>query len=609
MVFNQKQGGSRHGRGAPGVAVVAKVVGMGLVSALALVGCAGQAGPAASAAQVAGTGLDTAGRLAVGAATHGQLAPGATQRWQVAVPPGSVVRGTVDAMGLQLDVQDAQGQHVRRLLGSDGVGEGFTWLAQAGEQLVLHWRAEPSQAYASAGGTANNRYPAPVAGQYRITLAQSWAPAADQQVLLPQAPLRSPRLQALAAQLAAGASSDAFWQEVAAQGAPLVEPWSDSERLVSFVWRGARHSVRLFGSPSGNHEPLQRLESGKLPNDVWWASFVMPRDVRLSYAFAPDVRNIDGSAMEQRRSILATLQRDPLNPLHWAAAAEGAQPVDVYQGRSVLQLADAPPQPWLAKRSQVASGSLQRHWFTSAALGNGRDVWVYRPANWARTPVAQRALLVLFDAQAYLGNVPTPQIVDNLHADGLLPATAVVLVANASADARGKELPPNPDFADFMGQSLVPWLHAQGLDVPAARTVLAGSSYGGLASSYVALRYPQLFGNVLSLSGSYWWAPKGEAPNALARWWAAAPATATQFYLDAGRYESARGGQAGILETSRDLGDVLRAKGHTVVQTAHNTGHDYVHWQGSLACGLVALLNPQARILQQPACAPGLAAP
>ncbi|MGU0055941.1 alpha/beta hydrolase-fold protein [Enterobacter hormaechei] len=34
------------------------------------------------------------------------------------------------------------------------------------------------------------------------------------------------------------------------------------------------------------------------------------------------------------------------------------------------------------------------------------------------------------------------------------------------------------------------------------KTVLAGSSYGGIASSWVALRYPRLFGNVLSLSGS-----------------------------------------------------------------------------------------------------------
>ena len=571
-----------------------------MLALTSVAGCAVTGAPPAHRTQAA-----EASALALGTPVQGQLAPGAVLRWRADVPAGSVVRGTVDATGLQLDVQDAHGRHVRRLLARDGVGEGFTWLAQPGEQLVLHASDAANLPYSAIKNIATSAQPErarPLNGQYRLVLDRSWQPSADQSVKLPTSALQSPRLKALAQQLAAGGSTDAFWREVAAQGTPLVEPWSDSERLVSFVWRGAQHSVRLFGSPSGNHESLQPLVVNGQRSDVWWASFVMPRDVRLSYALAPDVPNIDASPMDQRRSIIATLQRDPFNPRSWAAAAPGAEPVDRYQGRSVLQLPDAPPQPWLGQRAGVAAGDLQRHWLHSATLGNGRDVWVYRPAGWQQTPADQRALLVLFDAHAYVQDVPTPQIVDNLMADGLIPRTAVVLVANASSALRGTELPPNPQFAAFMGTQLMPWLAAQGVDVPAARTVIAGSSYGGLAASYVALQYPQRFGNVLSLSGSYWWAPKGEAPNALARWWAAAPKQDVNFYFDAGLYESARGGQAGILETSRELGDVLHSKGYRVTQLEHSTGHDYVHWQGSIACGLVALLNPAARITQQPAC-------
>jgi len=540
-------------------------------------------------------------RLPAGADVQGQLAPGAVQRWRLDVPAGSVVRGEVDLMGLQLDLQDAQGRHLRRLLDGDGVGEGVTWLAQPGERLVLHWRDAAGAGYADAG-VADARWPQPQAGQYRLQLRQSWPPAAGQGAAPPAAPPRSPRLQALQRQLAQGGGTEAFWREMAQQGTPLVEPWSEGERLVTFLWRGARHGVRLFGSPSGNHEPLQRLGA----SDVWWASFVMPRDVRLSYGLAPDVPDIDATALEQRRAILATLQRDPLNPRTWGAGLgtdAGAAPVDGYQGRSVLQLPDAPPQPWLAARPGVPAGRLQRFWLPSEALGNGRDVWLYTPADWGRAPAGQRALLVLFDAHAYLHDVPAPRIVDNLHADGLIPSTAIALVANASSDLRATELPPNPRFADFIGGTLMPWLATQGVDVPAARTVVAGSSFGGLASAYVALRHPERFGQVLSLSGSYWWAPPGEAPNALARWWSAAPRQPVRFYLDAGRYESARGGQAGILETNRELAAALRARGYEVTALEHSTGHDYVHWQGALACGLVALLNPAAGITGQPACA------
>lgn len=38
--------------------------------------------------------------------------------------------------------------------------------------------------------------------------------------------------------------------------------------------------------------------------------------------------------------------------------------------------------------------------------------------------------------------------------------------------------------------------------------ILTGSSYGGLASMYVAFKYPNIFGNVLSQSGSFWWNKK-----------------------------------------------------------------------------------------------------
>jgi len=34
-----------------------------------------------------------------------------------------------------------------------------------------------------------------------------------------------------------------------------------------------------------------------------------------------------------------------------------------------------------------------------------------------------------------------------------------------------------------------------------------GSSPGGLAATYAAYRHPEMFGNVLSQSGSYWWTP------------------------------------------------------------------------------------------------------
>lgn len=524
--------------------------------------------------------------ITIGPAVQPSLVRGCMQVYTLDLPAGQVVQGFFESASVTLDLQDAQGRHLRRLGRASGAAEPFMWITRgAGQERLV----------------ATARTDAKVAGNYTLALTKALAqvPAEHGVNTAQVAPaLPSPQLQALQQTLAQGGTSDAFWRERARIGTPMVEPLSPSHSLVTFLWRGANQtSVRLFGSPSGNHDPLQRLGT----SDVWWASFEMPNTARLSYRLAPDVPRVQGSAMEQRRAILATAQRDPLNAAFFPVPDGAAAAMDVFQGSSVLALPAAPPQPWITARPGVVRGVLEQHRLASTVLGNERAVWIYRPAG-----AVPQALLVLFDAHAYRADVPTPAILDNLLADGLIPPTALVLVGNASPEARGTELPPNPAFARFLDEELMPWVQRQGLAQPAARTVIAGSSYGGLASAYAGLMHPEWFGNVLSLSGSYWWAPGGHMPGWIMRTYAAEPLQPdhpVRFYLDAGRYEAARGGQDGILETNRHLGDVLRAKGYAVTQVEHDTGHDYLHWQGALGCGLVALLQSSRFAQKLPVCA------
>lgn len=496
----------------------------------------------------------------------------AGQPVRLAVPAGQVVQLRFAGAGLHLDLRDAQGRHVRRLA-EEGKGvQTAMWLSQGPEHEQL-WLSP-------AGKLA----PSSEALPFELQVLNTWATQGADQPQLDDTPMGA-RLQVLQQALARGESTEAFWRAVQAEGTPWVEPWHDGQLLVTFLWRDqGNENVRLFGSPSGEHNPLRKLAG----SDVWWTSVVMDPRARLSYGLAPDVPKVANAAL-QRRMILATLQRDPFNPRTFPAALQWhAQ--DRFQGRSVLQLPQAPDQPWVSARVQVAQGQLQRHTVHSRVLGNDRDVWTYVPAG-----AAPQALLVLFDAHAFVQDVPTPRILDNLIAEGLLPSTALVIVGNASPEARGQELPPNPKFAQFMAQELMPWVKAQGLHQLARRTVVAGSSYGGLVSSYLGLTHPEWFGNVLSMSGSYWWAPQGEPAGWMQRAWQQLPAPlpAVRFYLDAGTYESDRGGRDGIFETTQQLGEVLRARGLPVVQRSFVGGHDYMQWQQSLACGLVALLAPQ----------------
>ena len=150
--------------------------------------------------------------------------------------------------------------------------------------------------------------------------------------------------------------------------------------------------------------------------------------------------------------------------------------------------------------------------------------------------------------------------------------------------------------------------------------MLGGYSAGGLASTYVALRHPEVFGNVLSLSGAFWWSPEhnggicgGRCPesggrggdsfldsttegNFLAKEFLASPKLPLRFYFAVGAFERDTNGSGGdILEATRQLRDILLAKGYKVHFQQYVGGHDGLSWRGLLADGLITLLGTEAR--------------
>ena len=136
-----------------------------------------------------------------------------------------------------------------------------------------------------------------------------------------------------------------------------------------------------------------------------------------------------------------------------------------------------------------------------------------------------------------------------------------------------------------MAHELLPWLNRQGLSLSRQKTVVAGSSYGGLAASWVALRYPRLFGNVLSLSGSYWWAPQGEEASWLTRQYQQSPRYPVRFWLQAGKFETS-GPDGGIYANTLEFEQVLKEKGYTVSFHPSSSGHDYAAWCEALVSGM-----------------------
>jgi enterochelin esterase family protein len=154
-------------------------------------------------------------------------------------------------------------------------------------------------------------------------------------------------------------------------------------------------------------------------------------------------------------------------------------------------------------------------------------------------------------------------------------------------------------FANFLASELVTFVRqTYNVSTDPAKTGVGGYSLGGLAAAHAGLTHPETFGLVLAQSGSFWFEPTGadEAePNWLARQFVQAPKRPLRFYLEAGLYEvDLQGRGRGILETSRDLRNVLQAKGYDVDYHEFPGDHDYLNWRGTFADALIDLFGGSA---------------
>jgi enterochelin esterase-like enzyme len=416
--------------------------------------------------------------------------------------------------------------------------------------------------------------------------------------------LDSPRLAALAKELAPdhSAALDKFWEEMKGH-APIVEPIADDPHTswVTFVWRGdgnVRKVVLLGGPPTAEYgSPMRRLRD----TDLWYRTDRISNDARFVYRFLLDVPDRLGEDPElQARYWKEHPPRpDPLNP-NRAFGGQG----------SVLELSEAAPQPWLQRipglPSKVSNlmgkflpSPVNEHTLKSEILKQDRQYGIYLPPDYdAQGP--ECGLLVLFDGngcrQMVNNPFPVDVMLDNLIREKKIPPVVVVFVFQT--EQRDKELSCSKPFADFVAKELIPHVRTKyKVSAEPARTIIGGMSLGGLMSSYCAYRHPEVFGNVLSMSGSYPWfpgafegkAPRDAEPGWLTRQMVASPKLDVHYYLAAGRFENFF--PFSLLGENRRFRDVLLAKGYPVQYSEFTGGHDPVCWCGPFVEGMIALSN------------------
>jgi enterochelin esterase family protein len=461
---------------------------------------------------------------------------------------------------LTVDVINSEGDISRRLIDHKSGKHSFYSVAESCDET---WRLSGS-------------------GNYQIVLENRIS--LKDQTPDKQDTLLSPKISALNNVLKKGGATHDFWLAVEKLGTPLVEETSEGT-VMTFLARGDYNNVKLIGAPSNNHQSLEKLEN----SDTWYKSFIVPADTHLSYQIAPNVPKPPFKGFARRVALKAVAQVDPYNKYPWPSSA-----IDKYTQKSTIALNDKNKNKGLMPDIEDPKGQLSTFDFTSTALGNTRSITIYTP-DIKNIDKKNVLLLYVFDAQQYKDLVRLPAISDNLIATGKIPPVITVFISNPDRDARARELPANNVFADVLAKELAPQINKRlSMDIPKERTIIAGSSYGGLAATTIALRHPEVFGNVISMSGSFWWGPKSNFDKN--KHFVAAEVVKmdkkdVRFFLSAGVFETSRGIGGGILETNRHLRDVLLAKGYDVTHQEYSAGHDYFAWRGIIADGLLSLFS------------------
>jgi len=420
----------------------------------------------------------------------------------------------------------------------------------------------------------------------------------------------SPRIERLRRDIEGGDAGalDAFLQAVAADDAPLVEgiAGENHEVLVTFVWLGEPDTatVRVCNDDMLGATPADGAMARLGETDLWHKTYRLPADLRFEYVFAPDDPELAGHKYESWQAKAANRHLDPFNEKRYLIPDDGEHPEwDDFFGpwsswvkreQSLAELPGAPPQPWVVERPDVPKGRVDKHRLESRILGNSRVVYVYTPHGYeAQTEAA--GLLVLSDAWMYRTIIPTPTILDNLIAERSIPPLVAVLVDHPTLDERMEELsfePQGPAFLSFITVELLRWLHERyRVATDPARSIVGGASNGGDTAARIAFGRPDLFGGVLSQSGTYGRSPSNDPePESFARQVAASALLPIRFYLDAGSMETDPGKSGiSILQGNRHLRDVLQAKGHKIRHVEFSGGHQPMCWQGTMGNALIWL--------------------
>ncbi len=349
--------------------------------------------------------------------------------------------------------------------------------------------------------------------------------------------------------------------------------WSDIQRSQQqpvaidnralFLYYGKAQRVEVVGDWSFWQPAsfLERIEH----TDLFYSILQFAPDARLQYKLI-----VDGNWINDPANSRIQAEGFGYNSEFWMPQYEDESMLDIHR--------------------EVERGKIERVLFESQILHSHRELFFYVPPRPSGAPKNKEAsksvlpLLVVHDGGEALRLGRFHVILDNLLAEGLIEPVAAIFV---SPQMRNEEYASSNQYIEFCSKELFPFAQREfakrGIEINADphSHCMSGASLGGLLSTKVVLRHPELYGSVIAQSPSYWW-NKGEifrSPDLM-------NASKIDFVI-----------QTGTICDAKDLASLmtqrLRLMGAHVEYFEYSQGHTWGNWRTNFAQGLRAWLQPK----------------
>ena len=374
-----------------------------------------------------------------------------------------------------------------------------------------------------------------------------------------------------------------FWNNIKKSGTPLIEDIDGEEEysLVTLIYREKKELENVVFIPPVGMRKLENCKMDKIPNsDLWYIAYRVKKDIRFSYQFSPnDPLNND---WERRWK---NVQDDEFNKnkLNFTGKVS-----DKYRTVPFVVLEKAKEHVWVKEYLTSPKGKIENFKIYSDILKGERDISIYTPNEYSEDNKPYGVLL-LNDGFEYINILSAQNVLDNLIAKKEIPPIITVFV-HATKD-RAENLKCNDEFSKFLACEVMTYVEKEfNISNKSEDNIIGGYSLGGLAASYTALKYPHIFGNVLSQSGSYWYKRddyKSEDKLWIINEFASIERLPIKFYINVGDIEP----KISMIDTNVQFSEALNKLGYKVKFETFGSGHDYLCWGETLADGLKYLLG------------------